>query len=349
MLDPEHPEYETLFVLPQFLNAGRFSYIIEHPKGTFYFHKSLIHFRKEPLPLNVISPEEEYLVDFVLAKSVFSEFKYPDDPIVQTARERAIAHDLGSIAWKLALPNAIGPGPMQDCKNYYEKHFDAFMYAYRRVLAEAEEPRGVDLPSLTKFLLGHCKAKRLTEEVIAKEFNKSTEILPASYKIPRDKEKPKELLCRKEFLELLVRLGLYEHPDNQEVEALDLLLRQTILARLPPASSIQDFRDNELFTKQVNDILEENRQAIINVLRLYNSGKPHVRYQDLYNIFLLDSWPRIIKKKQTLVSAVALTKKAVVRDFQAEFGMLDRISDLEFFEILGRVVDLQSAGTVMED
>lgn len=50
-----------------------------------------------------------------------------------------------------------------------------------------------------------------------------------------------------------------------------------------------------------------------------------------------------------MVRAVAFSKKLVVRDFQAEFSALDKISDLEFFEILGRVVDIQSVGTVMED
>ena len=297
MLDPGHPEHETLYVLPSFLNAGRFSYIVEYPKGTYFFHKSLIHFRKEPLPLNVLSQEEGLLLDFVLSKSVFSEFTHPDDPIMATMKERAIQHDLASIVWKAVLPDAIGTGPMQECKNYYEKHFDAIFYAYRCAVAESVEPRGIDLPSLVRFLLGTCKAKKLTEEVIAEEFHKATEISPAGSKLLRDREKPKELLCRKEFFEILLRLGPHEHPDNQEVEAFDLILRQTILSHLPPESSIQEFRDNELFTKQVNDILEENKQAILNVLRLYNNGKPFVRYQDLFNMFLLDSWPRIIKKE----------------------------------------------------
>lgn len=64
---------------------------------------------------------------------------------------------------------------------------------------------------------------------------------------------------------------------------------------------------------------------------------------------MLDSWPRIIKKKQHIVKAIAFSKKLVVRDFQAEYNHIDRISDLEFYEILGRVVDYQSVGTSMED
>ena len=34
------------FVFPQFLQSGRFSYIIEY-NSKFYFHKAVVHFREE--------------------------------------------------------------------------------------------------------------------------------------------------------------------------------------------------------------------------------------------------------------------------------------------------------------
>ncbi len=47
----------TSFVLPAFLKAGRCTYIIEFPKGKFYFHKALIHFRTEPIVLKLIEDQ----------------------------------------------------------------------------------------------------------------------------------------------------------------------------------------------------------------------------------------------------------------------------------------------------
>jgi len=44
----------TTYILPQFLKAGRFSYVIEYPKGEFYFHKALVHYRKEQMPLKLV-------------------------------------------------------------------------------------------------------------------------------------------------------------------------------------------------------------------------------------------------------------------------------------------------------
>jgi len=46
-------------VLPIYLNAGRFSYIIEYPSGVYWFHKSVIHYRKEPIPIKVIQASEK--------------------------------------------------------------------------------------------------------------------------------------------------------------------------------------------------------------------------------------------------------------------------------------------------
>lgn len=43
------PFHENSFVLPQFLYAGNFSYVIEY-EGKFYFHKCLVQYRKENIP-----------------------------------------------------------------------------------------------------------------------------------------------------------------------------------------------------------------------------------------------------------------------------------------------------------
>jgi len=67
-----------------FLNAGRFSYIIEYPKGKYYFHKSIIHYRKEPLPIKQIQESdihnETVNCEFVFDNSVFKTWKDEQDP-----------------------------------------------------------------------------------------------------------------------------------------------------------------------------------------------------------------------------------------------------------------------------
>lgn len=46
----------TTFVLPQYLKAGRYSYIVEYPENTFYFHNAAMYYRTENIPLKFQLP-----------------------------------------------------------------------------------------------------------------------------------------------------------------------------------------------------------------------------------------------------------------------------------------------------
>jgi hypothetical protein len=46
-------------VLPAFLKTGKFTYVIEYPRGNFYFHASLIHCRKEPIIQKQVSSHKK--------------------------------------------------------------------------------------------------------------------------------------------------------------------------------------------------------------------------------------------------------------------------------------------------
>lgn len=65
------------FVFPQFLQSGRFSYIVEY-NSKFYFHKAVIHFREEQIPLTV----KDTTTSFTKSDSVFTNWKEDIIPIV---------------------------------------------------------------------------------------------------------------------------------------------------------------------------------------------------------------------------------------------------------------------------
>lgn len=46
-------------MLPAFLKTGKFTYVIEYPRGNFYFHASLIHCRKEPIIQKQVSSHKK--------------------------------------------------------------------------------------------------------------------------------------------------------------------------------------------------------------------------------------------------------------------------------------------------
>ena len=54
MVQMQNYENQTTYVLPQYLTAGKYQYIIEYPKGKYFFHKAVIHYRNEPIPIKLL-------------------------------------------------------------------------------------------------------------------------------------------------------------------------------------------------------------------------------------------------------------------------------------------------------
>lgn len=53
-----HTANQILWVLPSFLSAGSYSYVVEYPRDKFYAHKALIFYREEALPVKSRMLEE---------------------------------------------------------------------------------------------------------------------------------------------------------------------------------------------------------------------------------------------------------------------------------------------------
>ena len=82
-------------------------------------------------------------------------------------------------------------------------------------------------------MLKRFRVKNLPEHFIRDSFRQCCN-LGADSKITRDPHKPEELLCRKEFFELLIRLAPLECPDMSVVESLEYFLNKTLLTQMPP-------------------------------------------------------------------------------------------------------------------
>jgi hypothetical protein len=75
------------FVMPLFLQSGKFSYVIEY-NSKFYFHKAVIHVREETIPFS--APDSISL--FKKNDSVFSGWKEDINPIIQGCFEHDLRH-----------------------------------------------------------------------------------------------------------------------------------------------------------------------------------------------------------------------------------------------------------------
>ena len=76
------------------------------------------------------------------------------------------------------------------------------------------------------------------------------------------------------------------------------------------------------------------------MLETYGLNNGHVNFCEIENIFMIDSWPRVVRMKSLLVKACVFAKKTTIRDWKQEAFKQDSYNEIEFYEILARVVDL---------
>ena len=105
---------------------------------------------------------------------------------------------------------------------------------------------------------------------------------------------------------------------------MDEIIERFLAYHVFPASSlsfqqeeITEVRHKIMYTNEVNDILYKNLSDITVILRKYASSG-NLTYDNLVQIFLFDSQPRLIKDKSTLHRAIIKAKMTVVKDFEAE-------------------------------
>ena len=96
-----------------------------------------------------------------------------------------------------------------------------------------------------------------------------------------------------------------------------------------------------------------NLEGLQTTIKKYSESERSKNYGllsfvDLESIFMIDSKPRILQDKSILVASAILSKQSVVNDF-AHKKDLATFNDAEFFEIIGRIVDIASRGTLLEN
>lgn len=148
-----------------------------------------------------------------------------------------------------------------------EKNFHDLKYFYTFALGQSLTPRGIDLEHLKKFLQGICCTSKLTNEIIEQTFEKVLTIEAVKgHRIIKDENKPDDLLCRKEFIELFIRLAVIEHPPNlskkENVKASYEKFLEYNFKNKIPLSYGHKFRKDEVWTKEVNTIIQNNRALI---------------------------------------------------------------------------------------
>jgi len=89
--------------------------------------------------------------------------------------------------------------------------------------------------------------------------------IATNVEIVANDENPDKELCRFEFFEILLRIGDFKYRQkgvcNTYSEALEKIVKENVFANYKPAPW-QEFRDRELYTVEVNDVLEANLKGL---------------------------------------------------------------------------------------
>jgi hypothetical protein len=145
-------------------------------------------------------------------------------------------------------------------------------------------------------------------------------------------------LCRFEFLEILVRLANIKYLETKIVksftEAAEKLISECVIHNFLP-ESWQEFRDKELWTIDVNDVLEAN---LDNLKKIYASYITQVHksmdLQDCIKLCTVDS-PLQISEKD-ICFAYGMCKMTVVNEEKFK-GQYSALQFVEFLEFVGRI------------
>ena len=145
-------------------------------------------------------------------------------------------------------------------------------------------------------------------------------------------------LVRYEFLEIIVRLANAKYKDSgvtfSTTEAVRKLLEDNIFPNMEE-SNAQDFRDNQLYTDEVNELLARNELGLKKLFGLFTHGtKRYMTIKDSVELINLKGEMRFLDKQ--VIKAFGLSKMPHM-DAIANPEFPSRITYVEFLEFLGRI------------
>ena len=297
-----------LYVYPTFMKSGKQYYCIKTQDSgrNMYVHSNLTKFRTEEIMPYVKPKKHKYNIRrFKKETSVFQRWKKDDDFTLQDAA----AHDFSF--WK--VPRFVKKEEdLEDLKKVIRDNFFELKNMHIYNAANSTFP-ACSLLEFTKFSK-KCEFadKNMSMAQIEREF------IATNFEISKSDqaENPDRQLIRFEFIELLVRIANIKIMQKRKgitiAEAFKILLREN-LSKAPEGAEWQGFRDQSLWTIEVNDVLEPNLENIKTIVRTCeHGGKKLMTAKEVSELFFkiknLDLGPKEI------LYCLGMSKMTVARE-----------------------------------
>ena len=154
-----------------------------------------------------------------------------------------------------------------------------------------------------------------------------------------------ENLCRYELMEIIVRLAKFKFfekgIDSSISEATEHLLSKYILPNTVEVIPGQEFRDKEVWTLDMDDLLKANRDDIVEIyIALKSSGDIHGKfeYDDAYRLVNTIGLSGVEYSRRTCL-AYSLSKQLVINEMK-DHHLYNDLKLFEFYEFLIRLAHL---------
>ena len=156
------------------------------------------------------------------------------------------------------------------------------------------------------------------------------------------KDFPERDLSRFEFYEIIVRMAGAKYKDWGKWESYAQAVRTIIeedFFQFFSISKWQDFREKELWSLDVNDILNANLDALKKIYKQFeNSKKSYMDLNDALNLLVRNSG--LISIEKDVISWFALSKSTIPNEFTKRKDY-NNLSFVEFLEFIWRAADIK--------
>ena len=175
--------------------------------------------------------------------------------------------------------------------------------------------------------------------------------IAANYSVD-DKNKETNGLRRHEFLEILVRVADVKYRQSKQVstfaDALEKLLHECVFANYLPAAW-QEFRDRELWTVEVNDVLAANREILDKLWAKLNENRGvtgRSAFDKMIRMATKDSL--LFMTDPDAYRCFGMSKMTVKNELEKEAALnplkYNLMKPPEFYEYIGRLASAKFEG-----
>ena len=174
--------------------------------------------------------------------------------------------------------------------------------------------------------------------------------IATNQELEKSEENPANALERYEFLEFLARIAEKKFKEPKicatYVESLEKLLEEHIF-KLGDKEEWQEFRDNRLWTIDVNDVLEANQEHLTKIYQRYFAPrKKYMDMKDALHFMMKDSALNLIEKDA--IFCYGMSKMTVDKEHEKN-DLYHKLAPVEFLEMIGRIADIKFRHTTLGD